>query len=393
MPDVHALLSASSAHIWLKCPVSPRWGQSFPDRVTNAALEGTLAHSVAELKVRSKFLGLDEKVCKAEMTLLTKENLYNEEMQFYTDTYIDTLVEESIKYQEKPFVAAEARLDFSDYAREGFGTGDCVMIGGNTIKIFDFKYGKGIRVFAENNPQMMLYAAGALKTFAPFYGDCIENIEMTIIQPRIGHVDSWKTTKTELLNWCENTVKPKAEEAFKGTGEASGGDWCRFCKVPASCRARCGKNTALEDFAGVTATLSNEELAELLPRARVLAEWASELEKLVLEKALAGEKLPGWKVVEGGSRRKIVNPDATAEALKKIDISEESLYKRELVSLTKLEALVGKKRFTELCGEWVQKPKGAPTLAAETDKRPAWNSAISDFSGLEYNTQNNESED
>lgn len=392
MPEVHALLSASSASRWLNCTVSPRWEQGFPDCVTKPALEGTLAHSVAELKVRRKFLGLDEKEYKDGMAQLVLDELYDSEMQTHTDTYIDVLVEESIKYPEKPLVAAEVRLDFSEYAPEGFGTGDCVMIGGNTIKVFDFKYGKGVKVFAENNPQMMLYAAGALKTFFLFYGDSIENIEMTIIQPRINHVDSWKITKAELLNWCENTVKPKAIEAFKGAGAASGGAWCKFCKV-AGCRARCGKNTALEDFVGIADTLSNEELAALIPRAKVLADWAADLEKLVLEKALAGETLPGWKVVEGGSKRKITDPVATAEALKNTDIPEDKLFEKKLIGLTKLESLVGKKKLSELCGAWIVKPRGAPTLVVETDKRPVWNSALADFSGLENKTENDESED
>ena len=246
-PEKHALLSASSASRWLKCTAAPRFEEHLPERTSEYAEEGRLAHSICELKTLKKFTVMTSRTYTTRLNKLKKDPLYSEEMDKTSDLYIEHLIEQAMLYDSTPTVVAEVQVDFGEYVPEGFGTCDNVMIGGDTLSITDYKHGKGVPVSAVGNPQMRLYALGALKRYAPVFGDAIKQVRMSIDQPRLDSYTTDTITVEELLAWGES-IKPIAQKAFSGLGEFVPGDHCRFCRGKAQCRARANTNTALEDF-------------------------------------------------------------------------------------------------------------------------------------------------
>lgn len=383
MPE-HALLSASSSERWLNCTASARLEETLPDPGSSYAAEGTLAHKLAELKARKKFTTMKPSVYKKELAAIKEDPLYQQEMDGHTDTYITFLVEQANEFKERPFIAFEVRVDYSDYAPGGFGTADCVMIGGDTIHVIDFKYGKGVPVSTEENTQMMLYALGALKKYALFYGSSIKRVLVSIVQPRLDSISTWETGSSNVEEWGLTTCRPAAEAAFNGTGTFKEGPWCQFCRAKYTCRARASYHTALEDFAfALPPTLSNEEVGEILTKAQRLKAWVSDLEEYALAAVLKGENIPGWKAVEGRSIRQFSDIDAAFEALINAGTPREMLYEYKPITLTAVEKLLGGKQFEELAGPFVIKPPGKPALVPVTDKRPAYSSAAADFKGLE----------
>lgn len=246
-PEKHALLSASSASRWLKCTAAPRFEEHLPERTSEYAEEGRLAHAICELKTLKKFTVMTSRTYTTRLNKLKKDPLYSEEMDKTSDLYIEHLIEQAMLYDSTPTVVAEVQVDFGEYVPEGFGTCDNVMIGGDTLSITDYKYGKGVPVSAVGNPQMRLYALGALKRYAPVFGDAIKKVRMSIDQPRLDSYTTDTITVEELMAWGEN-IKPIAQKAFSGLGEFVPGDHCRFCRGKAQCRARANTNTALEDF-------------------------------------------------------------------------------------------------------------------------------------------------
>lgn len=402
----HAILSPSSAARWISCPPSARINAEAPQTDTVYTREGTLAHAMAELKARKYFLGgIGPRKFAAEMKKFQADELWQDEMDGHTETYLEALKDIAAQYDAAPFVALEQKVDFSVYVPEGFGTADCIMIGGNVLSIVDFKYGKGVAVSAEANPQMMLYALGALLDYAPIYE--IDTVVMTIVQPRVkAEPERWAMRADDLVTWAETIVRPAAALAAKGEGEFAEGDWCRFCAIRGSCRARAGANTALEDFAfrlphGVeprgsyagrspaepaTASrpdglppsqlppeLTDEEVSRALTLGRRLAAWLSDLEEYALSACLSGHEIPGWKAVEGRSVRAWTDQDA-AFAAAEIYLGEDAaamLYERRPVTLAQMEKIMGKKEFAQVMGGYVTTPAGKPTLAEAGDKRPA----------------------
>ena len=371
----HALLSASSASRWMVCTAAPRFEAQFPETTSEYAEEGRLAHSLCELKVLKKFTtSIKPSAYKTRLSKLKKEPLYTDEMERTSDLYVEHLTEKAMGYSSQPLVNAEVRVDFSEYVPDGFGTCDCIMIGGDLLDITDYKHGKGVPVSAEGNPQMRLYALGALKKYEPFYGGMIQRVRMTIDQPRIQDEPVSETlTVDELKAWGE-TVKPVAQMAYSGFGEFKPGDHCRFCRGKAQCRARAASNTALEDFKdfalpmaknleldGSSNILTHDEIGELLVRGKNLVQWYKELEKYALSALLNGEEIAGWKVVAGRSNREFSD--------------------QEPKTLTGLEELMGKKDFAEKLGQYVIKPPGKPTLAQLSDEREPYSSATADFAG------------
>lgn len=365
----HALLNASGASRWLNCPPSARLEEQFPDSTSEAAAEGTLAHALGELKLQKYFTPMSKATFTKRHNKIKADPLYTKEMEDYTDEYLDYIKETALRYPSQPTITIEKKVDFSSYAPEGFGTADCILISGDTLHIIDLKYGKGVPVSAEKNPQMRLYALGALKEYDFIYA--INKVEMVIFQPRLDNISVDAMEAETLLNWGNAFVKPLAQQAFKGEGEFTPGDHCRFCRAKAVCRARSETNTALEDFKGkLPPLLSNEEVGELLLKAQDLAKWAKDLEEQALKMCLAGETVPGWKAVEGRSNRCFTDTDAafkelTAKGLAK----EEVLYIRKPITLTETETLLGKKEFNTALSEFVIKPPGKPALAKATDKR------------------------
>ena len=368
MPDVHALLSASSAERWINCPPSARLTENMPDTESPHAAEGTLAHSLAELKVRKKFENMRKSEYDKRLGEIRKNPLYAPEMDGHTDTYLDCILKAAHGYNKvKPYVVAEKRLDYSAYAPGGFGTCDCAMLCKNDLHIFDFKYGKGVPVSAEDNPQLKLYALGALAEYGFLYD--IQSVILHIIQPRLDNISDF-TIEVDALTAWGNSIRPAAELAYKGEGEFKCGDHCRFCKAKAICRARAEDFFTLEASAELPKELlSDHEIGEILERASRLKNWVSEVEEYVLSELLSGKSVEGWKAVEGRSNRKITDIDAAFEVLKKEGYDEALLYERKPITLTELEKLVTKKKLEELIGSMIDKPRGKPTLAPESDKR------------------------
>ena len=399
MPDKHAILSPSAAHRWLHCTPAPRVEAEFPETTSEYAEEGRLAHSVCELAAKKKFTVMNNRTYNSRLKKLKADPKWDDEMLSTAATYVEHLTEHAMRFEHAPYVALEVQVDITDYAPEAFGTCDCVMIGGDELIITDYKHGKGVPVSAQDNPQMLLYALGALKLYRPIYGDMIRRVSTYIDQPRLGSYDGASMTVEELLAWGES-IKPKAAAAFMGTGEFAPGEWCRFCRAKAKCRARANQNTALEDFkdciplgrsipmqAEYDATgfkpsncLTDEEIGTLLVRAEGLVAWYNDLKEYTLAACLNGKTIPGWKAVEGRSTRAWTDQDAALEALMAGGVEEAIIYDRVPKTLAQLEKVIGKQRFGELVGDMITKSPGKPALAAESDKRPAYNGAAADFS-------------
>lgn len=377
--SAHALLSASASERWLHCTPAPRLEETLPDTTSEYAAEGTLAHEVAELKLRKKYANMSTRSFNIRMKKLKADPLYADEMDKHTDTYLEFIDASAMCFSAAPHVAIEVKLDYSHIAPEGFGTGDCVMIGGDTIQITDFKYGQGVAVEAECNSQMMLYALGALKHYDVIYGDAVQNIKVAVVQPRKDSISQWELTRAELEAWGEG-IKPAAEKAFKGEGEHLPGEWCRFCRAKAICRARSDVNSALADFGFVKPPLlTDAEVGGILKAARDIKAWVSDLEEYALSATLDGREIPGWKAVEGRSVRAFIDTDAAFEALMDAGYPEATLYVRKPRTLADLEKAIGKTEFAEAASHYIVKPPGKPTLVPESDKRPAYSSAESDF--------------
>ena len=380
MPGEHAKLSASAAHRWLNCTAAPAFEAQFPESESPYAAEGTLAHSVCEYKINKLVIQ-----GKAKCIIPKKyrdDELYSDEMDATSDIYAEYVRRLSMGFSAKPFIATEIRVDFSEYVPEGFGTCDCLIIGGDLMHIIDYKHGKGVPVSAEENPQMQLYALGALDMFSALYPD-VKQVTMSIVQPRLrAEADSWTTTADELRQWGES-IKPTATEAFSGEGKFNPGDHCRFCRGKAECRARAEQFSALNDFKGILPDrLSDAEIGQCLANAKQLSKWVSDLEEYATSKLARGEKLPGWKLVEGRSNRAFTNTDKAFEKLINDGYDEALLYDRKPKTLSEVEKLLGKKTFAEELSDFVIKPPGKPTLVPESDKRPELSSAQSDFADI-----------
>lgn len=371
MPNKHALLSASSAYRWLACPPSALLSAKYEDTSSSYAQEGTAAHALAEYKVL-KALGR-----KADDPT---ENLdyFNEEMDEATDAYAVYVLEqvaEAKKATTDPIVLVEQRVDFSTYVPDGFGTADALIIADDKLSITDLKYGRGVLVETDHNPQLMCYALGAYEMFSALYD--IETVSMTIFQPRRDNVSVFEMKASDLLDWAENTLKPKAELAAEGKGDFTAGEHCRFCKAKADCRARAEANLALAryDFA-LPPTLTDADIEAILPLLDELTSWAEDIKAYALTRAVAGKEWHGYKLVAGRSNRKYVNEDAVA---KKVSDAGFNPYEEKLLGITAMTKLLGKNRFEELLSSLIEKPQGKPTLVPESDKRPAMNSAKEDF--------------
>lgn len=381
-PRKHALLAASAAARWLNCTAAPHFEAQFPDSVSEYAAEGTLAHALAECKLRKRYLDANPKSVAAKLSKLRKDERYNEEMETATDAYLDVVADQIMEYDSQPSVAVEVRVDLSSYVPESFGTCDCCIIGSGVLSILDYKHGKGVPVSAEANPQIMLYALGALDRYQLVYGDTIHTVRMTIVQPRLGSTSTYTLTVEQLRAWGES-IRPTAQEAFVGPGSFNPGDWCRFCRGKAQCRARADRYTALEDFKDIQpSALFDAEIGELLERGKALTQWYKDLEAYASEALLQGKPIPGWKIVAGRSVRTWSDQDAAFEAAKAAGYDEALLYERTPLTLSAVEKLMGKAAFADTLGSYVIKPPGKPTLAPESDKRPAYTPAAADFEGV-----------
>ena len=362
-PNTHAILSASSSHRWLNCNPSARLEQEFADRETDAAAEGTAAHALCEHKLRRALKMRSKKPISP----------YDcDEMDACTDAYVEFVMEALAEAKQEckdPLVLIEQKLDFSCYVPDGYGTGDCLIVADKLLHIIDFKYGQGVLVDAEQNPQMMLYALGALRLFDSLYD--ITEVSMSIFQPRRENVSTWTISVDDLLDWAENTLKPKAELAFKGEGEYTPGSWCQFCKAAVKCRARAEAKLQLARYEfAMPPLLSDEEIEDILLKLDDLTKWANEITAYAQDAAVNhGKVWRGFKLVESRTNRRYTDEEAVAQAANAAGYHD--IYKKSLIPITEMERLMGKKTFAEVIGSLVEKPKGRPTLVPASDKRPA----------------------
>lgn len=381
----HAILSASGAARWLACTPSAQLEQQFQDQQSDYAAEGSFAHNLAELLLSRIITGKPRAHIKA-LAELRNGPFYSTEMQEAVDHYVSQVAErynKAVSSCPDTLALLEQRLDFSDWVPSGFGTGDVVIISDDAIEVIDLKYGKGVPVSAEGNPQTRLYGLGAVKTYGMLYD--FSRVRMTIIQPRLDSISTEEMTVDELLTWADEHIKPRAALAIAGEGEFAAGDHCRFCKAKATCRARADKNLELAKYDFQESfLLSHDEIADVLARAEELAKWAKDVQEYALDQATNhGVKFPGYKLVEGRSVRKYADDEAVARALTEAGYAEDTIYTRSLLGITAMEKELGKKRFAELLNELIVKPAGKPTLVPESDKRPEINStesAQADFS-------------
>ena len=404
MPEVHALLSASSSKQWLNCPPSARLQENFPNESSVYAEEGTFAHSICEYKVKKY---LHERVRRPQ-----SEEFYTEELEQSTDAYYEFVVgviEEMKQNGCEPLVLVEERVDYSHIAPSGFGTADMLILGHDAegrgiLHICDYKNGKGVFVDAYHNSQMMLYAIGALHAYGYIYP--IEIVRMSIIQPRLDNISTYECSREELEAWGES-IKDTARMAYEGKGQQKAGDWCRFCRAKPVCRACKEEALSLcrEEFLDLDAgafaegpradpadmeesdttapytpdlsaptfkqpgLVSLDELTEILPTLNRISSWIESVFAFISSEAINhGVPIKGYKVVEGRSKRVFTDTKAVVETATQNGYTD--LYKQQLISLTEFEKLMGKKKFAELLGEFVAKPPGKLALVPDSDPRP-----------------------
>lgn len=357
----HAILSASSSHRWLNCTPSAKLEEIFENVASESAKEGTAAHALCEYKL---------KISQGLEAQRPVSDYNSDEMEEYTDDYVQFVLEELEIAKENckdSIILIEQRLDFSNYVPNGFGTGDCLIVSDNKLHIIDFKYGKGILVDSNNNPQMMLYALGALNIYESIYD--IKNVKMTIFQPRRENISSFEISVDELKKWAEGELKEKANLAYKGEGDFKCGDWCRFCRASTTCRKRAEEKLKLlkHEFKKPD-LLEDYEIEEILRIIPDLTKWADDVFLYASEMAIQkGKNWNGFKVVEGRSNRKFLDDKKVEETL--LDEGIKDIYKTSLLTLTELEKRLGKEKFNELLANLIIKPRGRLTLVPVNDKR------------------------
>lgn len=396
-PIKHALLSPSTSHRWLNCTPSAMLESSEPGTTSIYAAEGTEAHALAELKLSFilEKISQDEYDTRFENFRLSSQ-FYSAEMNEYVNDYINevmTIIREDNKGIDCK-VYLEEYVRFEDIVPNGGGTSDVVIIGNNFVHIIDLKYGKGVPVSAIGNPQLRLYALGAIK--AHLREVTVQEVRMTIVQPRLRDITTDFMSVKDLNDWAVNFVKPRAQLAIEGRGELCSGDWCRFCK----CRAKCKKladdqlAVAQREFEDVVVennilepkNMSPEMLSRILFIAPKFIEWFNDVQKYAVQSVINdGLKIPGYKLVEGRSVRTIFDTDSVIEKLRTSGFVEADYMKpRELLGITALEKNIGKKLFNDLCGQYIVKPQGKPVLASENDKRPAIDARTLKLNGDEF---------
>lgn len=379
MPPVkHSMLGASKAHQWLECPPSVVWEQEYPETAqSEAAAEGTLAHAIAEEHLQRILAG--KKI--ATSAKLKRDPLYRPAMEEYVDVYTTYIMENytaACKETPDALLKLEEHVDFSRWVPNGFGTADCILIADGVMQVFDLKYGKGIPVSAINNPQIRLYALGALVDYNMLYA--IHTVRMHIVQPRLDSITSEEMDAEDLLRWGDLYVRPRAMLAANGEGEFKAGDHCRWCRCRNVCRAYAAKRLEVAQFRfgedeqeRNPNELSPKEISEILLRVDDLTRWAKSVKDYAQDQAVNhGATYPGWKVVEGRANRVITDESVAIDRLDNAGFTPDSVTK--LRGITELEEIVGKKRLTELLDGILIKPQGKPVLVPDTDKREPINS-------------------
>lgn len=376
MSSKHALLSPSSAERWLTCTPSARLGEKYPCTTGEAAKEGTVAHALGEALIRYEAGIISEEVYLKELSEIEQSEYYNADMQELMEEYRDYVMEAyEVAKMHTPDaeLIIEDKLDLTKWIEGGYGTADAQIIADNTLNIIDLKYGRGVRVEAEGNKQMMLYAIGAVEKAKMFYD--IKEVTMTIYQPRLNNISTYLLSVDELYKFAEEELKPKAAQAYEGKGDFVVGDHCRFCRAKPRCRAYADEQKKIAQYEFKNAEeLSDDEIAEILAKADSVASWLKDVQDYALTVAVnEGKKFKGFKVVMGRSRRRYINEDDVVRRLLENGYEEALIFEKKLLGITAMEKAISKKQFNALLGDLVEKPEGKPMLVVESDKRPEWN--------------------
>ena len=371
MANKHAILAASASKRWMACPPSARLCAELPDKSSSYALQGTDAHELAAYKVLHA-IGEDVNDPTENLTF------FDQEMDSYTDAYRDFVMEKYMdakKHCKDPVLLVEQKLDFSEWVPEGYGTGDAVIVADDILHVIDLKFGMGVIVNAEENPQLMCYGLGALSLFDGIYD--IQSVRLSIFQPRRDNISTYEISKEDLLRWAKDTLSPAAELAFNGGGEFHAGDHCQFCKLKATCRKRAEYNLEMAryDFE-MPSQLSETEISLILPRIDELTAWANDVREYALKQAMAGTEFPGYKLVAGRSVTRYTDENAVAAAVISAGYDP---YEKKLMGITAMKSMLGKDQFNTVLGSLTHKPQGKPTLVPTSDKRPAINTVEIDF--------------
>lgn len=384
----HALLSASGASRWINCTPSARLEDKYGERTTSVyAEEGTLAHELSELYIRHDVLeNISAEEFDAGLERIMAHKLFNPEMLEVVPIYVDYVTTETRAAKEENSLAIteiEQTLDLTEYVPESFGTADCTIVNDDVMEVIDLKYGKGVPVYATHNKQLMLYGLGALRKYDTLFN--IKTVKLTIVQPRINNISTWEISVEDLLNWATEELMPAAKLAFAGQGELKAGDWCKFCSVKNRCKALADEQLKLAQYEFADAELlTDDEIADILTKIGQLVEWANSIKEYATEQAINNKKVwPGYKLVEGTSRRKWIDEDKVIEAIYERfpEATEDQVMDMKLRSITNIEKEFGKKIVAEKLNDLIVKPQGAPILVPISDKRPALGAedAINDF--------------
>ena len=388
MPEVHALLSASAAERWMNCPGSVAATKDLPSSTSVYAEEGTLAHSLCELKVR-KLFGIPEPMPRSkyleELAVIKANELYSKEMDNCSDVYLEHIQSIALQYKTRPYVAVEQRVEFSEWVPDGFGTSDCIIITGSDLHIVDYKHGQGVPVSAVENKQLRLYALGALKRYQAFFPD-IATVYLHVVQPRLKNISEWLVPVADLLDWAENVVAPAAELALKPDAPFVPGEkQCRFCGIRATCRARATENMAVAQsplFQKLPPELSDAEVGAALTIGRDVADWLKKLESYAAKTLETGGSIPGYKLVAGRSTRVWTDQSKAFDAMRSAGVADALLYDRVPLTPAKLEKVLDKKIFAQAAEPFVDKAPGKPTMVPESDPRKPWSAARADFADI-----------
>ena len=381
----HALLSASGANRWLNCTPSARLENQVYEEPSIFAREGTLAHEIADVLLRAELDILSNDDAHVEYTELTQHELFTPDMPGYVEAYVIYVMEllsSRVAEDLNSEAFVEARVDFSQFVPEGFGTGDAAVVSTKILDIVDLKYGIGVHVSAENNPQLRLYALGFLKHIGVKAKD-VEIIRMHIVQPRLHNISVTEITMQELMHWANHTVKPIAAKAFEGEGIQKAGDWCKFCNVKARCAtlASYSLKVARHEFKSPH-LMSDENLATIYSQIDTISSWLESVKKYMSDKAKEGTQWPGLKLVRGQSRRFWTDEKEALRILTEEELLDiEQVTNIKIKSFTDLQKILGKKNFNEVLGPLLFKPEGAPVLVSGSDPRPGLGveSAQADF--------------
>ena len=367
----HAILSASGAHRWLECTPSARLEENFEDVPSASAKEGTLAHAIAEAKIKNSFINpLPKRSFNKILKDFAQKEEYSKEMDILTDEYANYVKGLVLSFQNAPYVRTEIKVDFSKYIPGGFGTADCIIVAGKELHIIDFKYGKNVPVSAEGNPQLKLYALGVIDEYELFYN--IEKVYMHIFQPRNFEGGGNSSISVQDLKAWGKSIKPQVDLAYMGLGEQKIGPWCVFCKAKPICEKHALKCRELAKYEfKMPPLLSHADVGQILQQAKDVASWAKKLEEWALSEILKGADIPGWKAVEGRKVRTWTNMDEAFKKLTDNGIDETILWTKSPLTLAQVEKEIGKKDFNSLVGDMVTISTGKPALVHESDKREA----------------------